>query len=115
MKSYSNSAPPRPYRPIDYSKPSALFDVAQAILGVALVFAGLFAWQTLSTFLTSHDNWRPWTLLGLFALLLIAIDALARAQWGWDGLRVGLIAGLFAIAGFLLVRWALRTFVNAAP
>jgi uncharacterized protein YqgC (DUF456 family) len=112
MKSYSNSAPPRPYRPIDYSKPSALVDVAQAIVGAALVFAALFAWQTLSTFLTSNDNWRPWTLLGLFVLLLIAIDALARAEWGWDGLRVGLIVGLFAIAGFWLVRWALRAFGN---
>ena len=107
MKSYSNSAPPRPYRPIDYSKPSALVEVAQALVGAALVFAALFAWQSLLTFLTSHDNWRPWTLLGLFALLLIAIDALARAQWGWDGLRVGLIVALFAIAGFFLVQWGL--------
>jgi uncharacterized protein YqgC (DUF456 family) len=108
MKLYSNSAPPRPYRPIDYSKPSALVDVAQAIVGAALVFAALFAWQNLSTFLTSNDNWRPWTLLGLFALLLIAIDALARAEWGWDSLRVGLVVGLFAIAGFWLVRLGLR-------
>jgi uncharacterized protein YqgC (DUF456 family) len=112
MKSYSNSAPPRPYRPIDYSKPSTLVEVAQAIVGAALVFAALFAWQSLSTFLTSNDNWRPWALLGLFALLLIAIDALARAEWGWDGLRVGLIVGLFAIAGFWLVRWALRAWGN---
>src|SRR3954447_2508153 len=95
MKSYSNSAPPRPYRPIDYSKPSTLVEVAQAIVGAAMVFAALFAWQSLSTFLTSNDNWRPWALLGLFALLLIAIDALARVEWGWDGLRVGLIVGLF--------------------
>ena len=113
MKSYSNSAPPRPYRPIDYSKPSALVEVAQAIVGAALVFAALFAWQSLSTFLTSNDNWRPWALLALFALLLIAIDALARAEWGWDGLRVGLVIGLFAITGFWLVRWALRTFGTA--
>jgi uncharacterized protein YqgC (DUF456 family) len=115
MKSYPNSAPPRPYRPVDYSKPSVLFDFVQAIVGAALVFAALFAWQNLLTFLTHDDNWRPWVLLGLFAMLLIAIDALARAQWGWDDLRVGLVIGLFAIAGFWLVRWVLRTFTNLAP
>ena len=115
MKSYSNSAPHRPYRPIDYSKPSLLFEFTQAVVGAALVFAALFLWQGLSTLLTSDDNWRPWVLLGLFALLLIAIDALARAQWGWDRLRVGLIIGLFALAGFWLVRWGLRALGTGAP
>ena len=114
MKSYSNSAPPRPYRPIDYSKPSALITVIQAIVGAALVFAALFAWQNLLTLLTSNDNWRPWVLLALFAMLLIAIDALARAQWGWEGLRAGLIVGLFALAGFFLMRWGLRAMGNGS-
>jgi hypothetical protein len=106
MKSYSNSHRPRPYRPIDYSKPSVLVECIQAAAGAGLFFAAFFAWQSLSTFLTS-DNWRPWVLLGLFALLLIAIDALARAEWGWDRLRVGLIMGLFAVAGFWMVRLGL--------
>ncbi|MDB5319387.1 MAG: hypothetical protein JWN40_1018 [Phycisphaerales bacterium] len=106
MKSYSNSAPPRPYRPIDYSKPSLLVECAQATVGAGLVFAALFAWQSLSSSLAG-DNWRPWVLLGLFALLLIAIDALARAEWGWDRLRVGLVLGFFAVAGFWLVRLGL--------
>jgi hypothetical protein len=107
MKSYLNSAPPRPaYRPIDYSKPSLLVECAQATVGAGLVFVALFAWQSLSGFLAG-DNWRPWVLLGLFVLLLIAIDALARAEWGWDRLRVGLVLGFFAVAGFWLVRLGL--------
>ena len=118
MKSYPNSsAPPRPYRPIDYSKPSLLVECAQAIAGAGLVFAALYAWQSLSSFLVG-DNWRPGLLLGLFALPLIAIDALARAEWGWDRLRVGLLLGFCAVAGFWLVRlglwmWAQRGGVPA--
>ena len=112
MKSSSSSSPPpRPYRPIDYSKPSLLVECAQAIVGAGLVFAALFAWQGLSGFLAG-DNWRPWVLLGLFTLLLIAIDALARAEWGWDRLRVGLILGFCAVAGFWLVRLALWTWAG---
>jgi hypothetical protein len=106
MKSYSNSHPPRPYRPIDYSKPSALIEIMQATVGAGLFFALFFGWQSLSTFFAG-DNWRSWVLLGLFALLLIAIDALARAEWGWDRLRVGLVMGLFAVAGFWMVRLGL--------
>ncbi len=106
MKSYSNSHPPRPYRPIDYSKPSALIEIMQATVGAGLFFALFFGWQSLSTFFAG-DHWRSWALLGLFALLLIAIDALARAEWGWDRLRVGVIMGLFAVAGFWMVRLGL--------
>src|SRR5258706_12146089 len=93
MKLYLNSsAPPRPYRPIDYSKPSVVVEVAQAIAGAGLGFAALFAWESLSTFLAG-GNLRPWVLLGFFALLLVAIDALARGGGGWGRLRGGFIFG----------------------
>lgn len=104
MKMYLRSRARRPYQPLDYSRPSTIADIMQAIVGAALFFAAIFAWYRLSQFLVTDERWRTWVLLGLFLLLLLAIDALARAQWGWDGVRMGLVVAGFALAGFLLVR-----------
>ena len=38
---------------------------------------------------------------------LLVVDVLARSRWGWDRFRVGLILGLFAVAGFWIVRLAM--------
>jgi hypothetical protein len=105
-KTYSRSSGSRRYRPLDYSRPSAALEGAQAALGAALFFGALYGWFTLSGFLP-RECVRPWVLLGLFALLLTAVDALARARWGWYRVRLGLVLALCAVAGFWMVRLGL--------
>ena len=112
-KTYSrSSSPPQRYRPLDYSRPSVAVEGAQAAFGAAMFFGALYGWFTLSQFLP-RESVRPWVLLGLFALLLTAVDALARAQWGWYRVRLGLVLALCAAMGFGLVMvgfwWAGRT------
>jgi len=120
MKSYPPPPPPPPppprqqqqhapryqYRPLDYSKRGAVVDWLQTALGVAIFFAAFYVWDRLAAFLP-NANWRAWTLFGLFAALLLAIDALARAEWGWNRLRVGFVLALFAVAGF----WGVRLWI----
>jgi hypothetical protein len=112
-KTYSRSSrTPERYRPLDYSRPSTAVEGAQAALGAALFFGALYGWYTLSQYLP-QESVRPWVLLGLFALLLTTVDALARAQWGWYRVRLGLVLALGAAMGFGLVKvgfwWAGRT------
>ena len=103
MKLSANSMARPRYRPLDYSRPSAAMEGFQMALGAALLFGALYAWYGLARLLPETSA-RAWVLLGLFGLLLVAVDALARAQWGWYRLRLGLVLALLAVAGFWLVR-----------
>jgi hypothetical protein len=104
--STSPSHPPR-YRPLDYSPASTpLSDALQTVAGLGIFFGALYTWRHLSQFLPD-DGIRAWVLLGLFGALLVAVDLLARNEWNWDRMRLGMVLGLFAVAGFWIVRIAM--------
>jgi hypothetical protein len=53
-------------------------------------------------------------LLALFAALLVAVELLARNEWDWDRLRLGMVLGLLAGAGYWIVKVAMLQLGYAA-
>jgi len=112
-ESYPANVASRPYRPLVYQPSNPLSDFVQILGGLALFFAALYAWYRLSPLLPDR-GWRAWALLALLGALLVAIEMLARNEFDWDGLRLGMVLGLFALAGFWLVKVAMWQFGYAA-
>jgi hypothetical protein len=89
----------------------------QAAVGLLLATAALTAWRALASRVPAWaDATGPveWWLaqaavaLALAALLWVA-DATASRRWGWYHLRLGIVLGLCAAAGYWTVRTAMRT------
>ena len=110
---YPNSSDPRRLRPLDYSRYlSDGTEWVQTLCGVVVFFAAFAGWYPVARRLpgaaladTPRNLWllqMAWVAVCLAAVL--AIDLLARNRWGWVRFRVGLILGLFAVAGFWIVR-----------
>jgi hypothetical protein len=113
---YPNSSDPHRLRPLDYSRYlSDGTEWTQIVCGVVAFFAAFAGWYPVARRLpaaaiadTPRNTWLlqlAWAAVCLAALLVI--DLLARSRWGWDRFRVGLILGIFAVAGFWLVRAAM--------
>jgi hypothetical protein len=111
--SYPSNVASRPYRPLVYAPSNPLSDFVQTLAGLAFFFAALYAWHRLSRLLPD-DGWRAWVLLALFAALLVAVELLARNEWDWDRLRLGMVLGLLAVAGYWIVKVAMLQLGYAA-
>jgi hypothetical protein len=87
----------------------------QVLCGVLTFFAAYAGWYPVARRLPRaafvdgpRDLWlmqAAWVAVCLAALLVV--DLLARNRWGWDRFRVGLVLGLFAVAGFWIVRFVM--------
>ena len=103
----------RPPTPDIYRWWGTRIEWAQAAFGVLLFAAALVAWRELGWRLpvATENRAARWgvqagLVVGL-GLLLLAADAVASRRWGWYQLRVGIVMGLFASAGFWMVRAAM--------
>jgi hypothetical protein len=120
---YPNSSDPTPLRPLDYSR--YLTDGTewvQTLSGAVVFFVAFAGWYPVARRLpassfadTPRNAWLAqvgWVAICLAALMVI--DLLARSRWGWDRFRVGLILGVFAVAGFWIARAAMGGWLAGA-